>query len=230
MELAPNVNNIDRQLKLIQRKMDRSKRATNPNKFNDNGTIKQGNRDKWIFSNHYIKLKTLRKELYRKQTEIRKQDHCVLINKLLNLGNKFYVETMSYKRLQTRTNDTTINEKTGRINKKKRFGKSLANKAPSMFLTMLDNKLKYNNERLYKIDTAKCRASQYNHFSDEYNKKELRDRWNNSMDIQRDCYSVFFITESIVEIHVVPKNPTPLGVGVSDIIVMNILSSSILLN
>ncbi|MCC0633922.1 hypothetical protein KGF48_15920 [Clostridioides sp. ZZV15-6388] len=59
LELAPNVNNIYRQLKLIQRKMDRSKRATNPNKFNDNGTIKQGNRDKWIFSNHYIKLKTL---------------------------------------------------------------------------------------------------------------------------------------------------------------------------
>ncbi|HCQ6387240.1 TPA: RNA-guided endonuclease TnpB family protein [Clostridioides difficile] len=193
LELAPNVNNIDRQIKLIQRKMDRSKRATNLNKFNANGTIKQGNRDKWIFSNHYLKLKRLRKELYRKQAEIRKQDHYILINKLLNLGNKFYVETMSYKRLQTRVKDTTINEKTGRINKKKRFGKSLANKAPSMFLTMLDNKLKYNNERLYKIDTAKCRASQYNHFSDEYNKKELKDRWNNGMDIQRDCYSAFLI-------------------------------------
>ncbi|MCC0740886.1 transposase, partial [Clostridioides sp. ZZV14-5902] len=145
------------------------------------------------FSNHYIKLKTLRKELYRKQAEIRKQDHYVLINKLLNLGDKFYVETMSYKRLQTRAKDTTINEKTGRINKKKRFGKSLANKAPSMFLNMLDNKLKWSGEKLYKIDTAKCRASQYNHFSDEYNKKELKDRWNNGMDIQRDCYSAFLI-------------------------------------
>lgn len=193
LELAHNVNNIDRQLKLIQRKMDRSKRATNHNKFNDNGTIKQENKDKWIFSNHYIKLKTLRKELYRKQVEIRKQDHYVLINKLLNLGDKFYVETMSYKRLQARAKNTTINEKTGRINKKKRFGKSLTNKAPSMFLTMLDNKLKYNGEKLYKIDTAKCRASQYNHFLDEYNKKELKDRWNNGMNIQRDCYSAFLI-------------------------------------
>ncbi|MFL8710943.1 hypothetical protein Q3304_09255 [Clostridioides sp. GD02377] len=50
---------------------------------------------------------------------------------ILNLGNKFYVETMSYKRLQARLKNTTINEKTGRINKKKRFGKSLANKAPA---------------------------------------------------------------------------------------------------
>lgn len=193
LELAPNVNNIDREIKLIQRKMDRSKRATNPNKFNDNGTIKRGNRDKWIFSNHYIKLRSLGKELYRKQSEIRKQDHYILINELLNLGNKFYVETMNYKGLQTRAKNTTINEKTGKINKKKRFGKSLANKSPSMFLTMLDNKLKWNGERLYKIDTVKCKASQYNHFTDEYTKKELKDRWNNGIDIQRDCYSAFLI-------------------------------------
>jgi len=193
LELAPNVNNIDRQLKLIQRKMDRSRRATNPNKFNDNGTIKQGNRDKWIFSNHYNKLKSQRKELYRKQSEIRKQDHYKMINELLNLGNKFYVETMSYKGLQIRAKNTTVNEKTGKINKKKRLGKSLANKAPSMFLTMLDNKLKWNNEKLYKIDTTKCKASQYNHFTDEYSKKELKDRWNNDIDIQRDCYSAFLI-------------------------------------
>lgn len=193
LELAPNVNNIDRKLKLIQRKMDRSKRATNPNKFNDNGTIKQGNKDKWIFSNHYDKLKSLRKELYRKQSEIRKQDHYVLINELLNLGNKFYVETMNYKGLQAKVKNTTVNEKTGKINKKKRFGKSLANKAPSMFLTMLDNKLKWNNEMLYKIDTTRCKASQYNHFTDEYTRKELKDRWNNDIDIQRDCYSAFLI-------------------------------------
>lgn len=193
LELAPNVNNINREIKLIQRKIDRSKRATNPNKFNDNGTIKQGNRDKWVFSNHYNKLKSLRKELYRKQTEIRKQDHYILINELLNLGNKFYVETMNYKGLQARAKKTTVNEKTKKFNKKKRFGKSLANKSPSMFLTILDNKLKWNGEILYKIDTTKCKASQYNHFTNEYNKKELKDRWNNGIDIQRDCYSAFLI-------------------------------------
>ncbi|MCC0656246.1 Tn3 family transposase [Clostridioides sp. ES-S-0123-01] len=130
---------------------------------------------------------------YNAHYGIRKQDHYVLINKLLNLGDKLYVETMSYKRLQIRAKNTTINEKTGRISKKKCFGKSLANKAPSMFLIMLDNKLKYNGEKLYKIDTTKCKASQYNHFLDEYNKKELKDRWNKGMYIQRDCYSAFLI-------------------------------------
>ena len=193
LELAPNVNNIDREIKLIQRKMDRSKRSTNPNKYNDNGTIKKGNRDKWIYSNNYLKEKSKRKELYRKQSEIRKQDHYKMINELLLLGDKFYVETMNYKGLQKRSKNTTINEKTGRFNKKKRFGKSLANKSPSMFLTMLDNKLKWNGEKLYKIDTFKCKASQYNHFTDDYNKKELKDRWNNDIEIQRDMYSAFLI-------------------------------------
>lgn len=194
LELSPNMNNIDRKIKLIQRKMDRSRRSINLNKYNENGTIKQGNRDKWIYSNHYMKLKSERKELYRKQTEIRKQDHYKMINSLLILGDKFYVETMNYKGLQARSKSTTKN-KQGKYNKKKRFGKSLANKAPSMFLTMLDNKLKWNNEKLYKIDTIKVKASQYNHIEDKYIKKELKERWNyfDGFKIQRDLYSSFLI-------------------------------------
>jgi len=194
LELAPSINNIDREIKLLQRKMDRSKRAMNPNKFNENGTIKIGNKDKWTFSNNYIKLKSERKELYRKQVEIRKQEHYKMIGELLMLGDKFYVETMNYKGLQSRSKKTTKN-KDGKFNKKKRFGKSLANKAPSMFLTMLNNKLKWNNEKLYKIDTYKIKASQYNHFTGECNKKSLSERWNKfeNYKIQRDLYSSFLI-------------------------------------
>lgn len=194
LELSPNINNIDREIKLIQHKMDRSRRSMNLNKYNENGTINTKNRDKWIYSNHYMKLKSQRKELYRKQTEIRKQDHYKMINELLVLGDKFYVETMNYKGLQSRSKNTTKN-KQGKFNKKKRFGKSLANKAPSMFLTMLNNKLKWNGEKLYKIDTAKVKASQYNHIEDKYIKKELKERWNyfDNYKIQRDLYSSFLI-------------------------------------
>ena len=193
-ELAPNINNIEPYKKLLQRKMDRSKRSMNPNKFNENGTINIKNRDKWIFSNHYIKVKNELKELYRKQVKIRKQDHNILANKLLSLGNEFYVETMNYKGLQRRSKNTTVNSN-GKFNKKKRFGKSLANKAPSMFLTILDNKLKWNETRLFKIDTRSIKASQYNHISNKYVKKDLRERWNyfGEFKIQRDLYSSFLI-------------------------------------
>lgn len=44
-----------------------------------------------------------------------------------------YVEQMSYSGLQRRAKETTYDDK-GRAKKKKRFGKSLANKAPALFL------------------------------------------------------------------------------------------------
>ena len=206
LELAPNINKIDREVKLLQRKMDRSKRATNPNKYNDNGIINTKNKDKWVYSNHYIKLKNIRKELFRKQSALRKQSHNVLVNELLNLGDKFYVETMNYKGLQKRSKKTSKN-KNGKFNKKKRFGKSLANKAPSMFLTILDNKLKWNNTQLYKIDTTKVKASQYNHIEDEYIKKDLSERWNNfgEFRIQRDLYSAFLIMNVKVNLKEIDK-------------------------
>ena len=207
LELAPNINKIDREVKLLQKKMDRSRRATNPNKFNDNGTINIKNKDKWIYSNHYIKTKNIRKELFRKQSALRKQNHNILANEILNLGDRFYVETMNYKGLQKRSKKTTKN-KNGKYNKKKRFGKSLANKAPSMFLTILDNKLKWNNIQLYKIDTTKVKASQYNHISDEYVKKDLSERWNEfgEFKIQRDLYSAFLIRNVKDNLKVIDKD------------------------
>lgn len=201
-ELAPEINNIEKEKRLLQRKLDRSRRATNPNKYNENGTINIKNRGRWVYSNRYTKIKNKLKEIQRKQADIRKQSHNKLANYLLNLGNEFYVETMNFKGLQRRAKNTTINEKTGKFNKKRRFGKSIANKAPSMFLTILDNKLKWNGTQLYKINTFKVKASQYNHIEDIYVKKKLSERWNDfgRFKIQRDLYSAFIIQ------HVVGKD------------------------
>jgi hypothetical protein len=195
LELAPEINNIEKEKRVLQRKLDRSRRSTNSNKFNDNGTINTKDKSKWIKSNHYIKTQNELLELQRKQKEIRKQSHIKLANHILSLGNNIKVETMNYKGLQKRAKNTTINKKTGRINKKKRFGKSLANKAPSMFLTILNNKLKWIDKELKKIDTWNVKASQYNHIEDMFIKKELSERWNvfDGFSIQRDLYSSFLI-------------------------------------
>ena len=195
LELAPEIKNIKKEKRTLQRKLDRQRRANNPNKYNKDGTIKRKNKDKWNEPNKYIKTKNELREIQRKQASIRKQSHEKLANYILNLGDKIYVEDMNYKELQARVKETTINKKTGKYNKKKRFGKSLANKAPSMFLTILGNKLKYNGTQLYKIDTWSAKASQYNHVKNEYIKKDLSERWNNFGDykIQRDLYSAFLI-------------------------------------
>ena len=199
LELAPEIDNIDKEKRTLQRKLDRQRRSNNPNKCNEDGTIKRANKDKWRKSNRYIKTQNELREIQRKQADIRKQSHNKLANRIVSLGNEVYVETMNYKGLQKRSDKTTVNKKTGKINKKKRFGKSLANKAPSMFLTILDNKLKWHGKNLLKIDTFKIKASQYNHIKDEYIKKDLSERWNvfninnEEIKIQRDLYSAFII-------------------------------------
>ena len=196
LELADRVQNIENQKQKLLRKMDRSRRVTNPNNYNEDGTIKkQGNKKvEWIKSNHYIKYQNELKELYRKQADIRKYQHECLANYIISLGNKVYVEKMNFTGLQKRSKNTEKNDK-GKFKKKKRFGKSLANKAPSMLLTIIDRKLGYYGEKLIEINTLEAKASRFNHFDRRYTKKTISQRWDNfnGIRIQRDLYSAFLI-------------------------------------
>lgn len=196
LELADRVQNIEDEKRRILRYMDRSKRANNLDNYNENGTIKkQGNKKViWIKSNKYKKAQNKLKEMYRKQADIREYQHQLLSNYIISLGDIIKVEDMNYKGLQARAKKTEKNEK-GKYKKKKRFGKSLANKAPAKLLTLIDNKLKYWNMSLIKVDTREVKASQYNHLNGECNKKKLNDRWNNleGIKVQRDLYSAFLI-------------------------------------
>lgn len=196
LELADKVQNIENQKRLIQRKMDRSKRAMNPNNFNEDGTIKkQGNKKVvWNKSKHYIKHQNKIKELYRKQVDVRKYQHECLANYIISLGNNIFVEQMNFSGLQKRAKNTEKNDN-GKFKRKKRFGKSLANRAPAMLLTIIDRKLKCFDTRLFEINTYKAKASQFNHFDGTYKKKTLSQRWNDfdGIKIQRDIYSAFLI-------------------------------------
>ena len=196
LELADRVQNIENQKRKLLRKMDRSRRATNPFNYNEDGTVKkQGNKKViWNKSNHYIKYQNELRELYRKQADIRKYQHECLANYIISLGNKVYVEKMNYSGLQKRTENTEKNDK-GKFKCKKRFGKSLANKAPSMLLSIIDRKLKHFGEGLIEINTYEAKASQFNHFDKTYTKKTLSKRWNDfdGIKVQRDMYSAFLI-------------------------------------
>ncbi len=121
--------------------------------------------------------------------------HEKLANHILSLGSDVRVETMRFKSLQKRAKNTTLNKKNGKINRKKRFGKSIANHAPAMLLTIVDRKLGYKGSSIKKIDTYATKASQFNHLTGEYEKKHLSNRWNDFGDfrIQRDLYSAFLI-------------------------------------
>jgi len=194
LELAPEIETPYRTIKNLQRKLDRSRRANNPNKYKANGTFNPSNKEAWVKSKHYQEDQLKLQRIQGKLSSMRKQSHNQLANAVISQGTEVYVEEMSFKSLQKRAKKTTKNAK-GKINRKKRFGKSLANKAPALFLTILDNKLKYLGAELYRINTAVVKASQYNHVENNYIKKELNERWTmiGEDKIQRDLYSSFLI-------------------------------------
>lgn len=196
IELADRVQNIEQEKLLLQRKLDRSRRATNPENYKPDGTIKKGVKLTRNKSKRYRKIQHQLAMLQHRQADIRKRQHNELANYLLTLGDCFFVEDMDYRALTRKAKKTEISEKTGRYKRKKRFGKSIANKAPSMLIALLDQKCKsLNLEGVKKVDTA-VKASQYNHQTGECTAKELKERWNIMPDgekIQRDLYSAFLL-------------------------------------
>ena len=101
---------------------------------------------------------------------------------------------MNFKGLAKRSKKTEKNEK-GKFKRKKRFGKSILRKSPSMFLLILERKLGYFGKTLNKVDTWRVKASQYCHLDDSYKKKPLSKRWNDFAEckVQRDMYSAFLL-------------------------------------
>ena len=205
-ELADEVQNIENELRRINRAMDRSRRANNPQFFNENGEIirkdklpkellnRRGKR-LWHDSNNYKRLAERRRYLYFKQATLRKLQHRTMANEFLSYGDEFYIETMQFKGLAKRAKETKKSS-SGKNKSKKRFGKSIANKAPALFVKILSEKVVKNGGTFTKINTYKAKASQYNHLNHEYNKKKLSQRWNHMPDgkkIQRDLYSAFLI-------------------------------------
>lgn len=195
-ELAEGVGNIEREKRLLQRKLDRSRRATNPNNYNADGTIRRGVKLTKNKSNRYLAVQRELAYVYQRQAAMRKQNHIALANELLALGDTFFVEDMPWKGLAKKAKKTEISPKTGKYKRKKRFGKSLGNKAPATLIMILDNKLKsLGLDGVQKIPTT-ARASQYNHITQTYTQKTLSQRWNTMEDgtkIQRDLYSAFLL-------------------------------------
>ena len=65
-EFCEGLDMLEKEKRMILRKMDRSRRATNPSKYNADGTNKKGNKDKWIRSKRYWKQLFELKEICRK--------------------------------------------------------------------------------------------------------------------------------------------------------------------
>lgn len=192
-KLASKCDNIQKEITRLARKIDRSRRANNPQNFNEDGTIKRGVRLVWNDSKRYKALRKEMAELQRRQAAIRKQQHIDRANELLKEGDTFIVENNQISGWVRKAKETKVNEKTGKIQKKKRFGKSVANHAPAMFVTILENKVKSLGGEVVKVDTQNA-ASQYDFTNDSFEKHELKERsvtLSNGDIHQRDMLAAF---------------------------------------
>ena len=194
-KLADKCDDIEHDLWRINRKMDRSKRATNPDFFNEDKTYKKrekGERRKWTFSNRYKRLKLERRELYRKQAAIRKQQHIDMANALLSQGDEFIIENNPVDSWAKRAKKTKKG-KNGKIRCKRRFGKSIAHHAPAMFVSILQNKVRSLGGSFHKVE-IKNAATQFDFTNGEFTKHELNERTvtlSNGRTHQRDMLAAF---------------------------------------
>ena len=197
-EEANNLKHLERQLKILQRKMDRSRRSTNPDCFNSDGTYKKGTKIK-VKSRNYKKILKQFREINRKLSCIKKYEIGRDANIIRSLGDQIYGEHMNFQGLAKRSKNTTVNRNTGKINKKKRFGKSISNRCPGLMVSTLKNKF---GNGYHEVNTWEFKASQYNHITNTCIKKKLSQRiqeldYNGeTITIQRDLYSAFLLMNS----------------------------------
>lgn len=207
-ELAPKCKDYNKQIAKLQKQIDKSIRATNPNKFNDDGTYKKGNKEKFVYTKHCKHLKRKLRVLYRQKSAYTECMHNNLINRMLNGVCKVNIESMDYKALAKKTKSTekstktiSIKQKDGTIKeinkfkRKKRFGKSINDRSPGLFIKLLETRCNRYNINFNKINTKKVKASKYNHLTGSYEEHKLSERTKliGSSLVQRDLYSSYII-------------------------------------
>lgn len=207
-ELAPKAIRYEKKIQVLSQSMDRSRRISNPDKYNEDGTIKRSKHEPWRHSENYLKMSRMLKTLHRKRHAYIVGSHRQLCNKLLLDSKYFLVEKMQFQALQKRAKETKrqeavseVRQKNGGIKliqkfkRKKRFGKSISRRAPARFLLELKQKAEAVGGGYAEVDTKEFKASQYNHVTGNYEKISLsqREKQIGGRIIQRDLYSAFLI-------------------------------------
>ncbi len=177
-KFCANVPDLQKAIRRIQRAMDRSKRRSNPDNYQKNGTIKKaapGHRLQWVFTHGYLRLRARLKELHRILAAYRRAEHGKLANRIVAMGNTVMAEQLSYKAFQ------------------RMFGKSVRDRAPGEFMDHLRRKAESAGGEVIEFPTRTTKLSQTCH-CEAVVKKPLGQRWHDcpcGVCAQRDLYSAY---------------------------------------
>ncbi|MBI4747966.1 MAG: transposase, partial [Acidobacteria bacterium] len=119
--LSQELDRRQAEIRRLKRRLDRSRRATNPHNYSPNGTVKKG-RKQWKQSSRYRQTRQQLRDLERRKAAHRKSLHGRLANRIVRLGNQIHTEKVSYRGWQ------------------KQFGTSIQHHAPSALEGILTRK------------------------------------------------------------------------------------------
>src|SRR6266702_611324 len=127
----------EKEVRRLQRQMDRQRRAANPDNYDEKGRIKKQGQKKlhWKASRGYEKTRRRKAAKERKLAAHRKSLHGKKVHEIVAVGNRILLEKISYKAWQ------------------KRYGKSVGLRAPGMFVEMLRRTVASTGGTLHEVPT-----------------------------------------------------------------------------
>lgn len=195
LPLAPNLQNFDKEIRRLSRKLTRQRIANNPDNYNADGTIKKGKKI-WVNSKGYLKTKHKLADLKRKQAEYRKISHKELANAIIQMGDKFIIKQSNFEKLKEKS---TVDRKsaTGKNLSKKRAGKTINSHAPGFFIQQLLYKAEFQGKETQVITNKDFNPYEYNHVSKETieNKAHLKSINIDGFEVQKNLYAAFLVSQ-----------------------------------
>ena len=186
-ELKPDA----RAKRRLQHKLDRQRRANNPQNYDEKGRVKKHGKRRlsWKDSKGYLATRRRLANQERKLAAHRKSLHGRLVHEIVRAGNDIRTEKLSYRAWQ------------------KQYGKSVGLHAPGMLLDHLRRTVASTGGTLTEFPTRSTKLSQYCHGCGTYEKKSLSLRWHECScgigPVQRDLYSAWLAA------HLDPPDNTP---------------------
>ncbi len=174
-ELKPDA----RKKRRLERKLDRQRRANNPQNYDEKGRFEKRGKERltWKNSKGYLATRRRLANQERRLAAHRKSLHGRLAHEIVRAGNDIRIEKISYKGWQ------------------KRYGKSVGLRAPGMLIDHLRRTVAKTGGTLTEFPTRSTKLSQYCHGCKTYVKKPLSQRWHHCTcgvgPVQRDLYSAF---------------------------------------
>lgn len=201
LPFAENIPTFEREIKALQRQMQRSQRVANPYNYEPDFEAKRGRRTvkkkgkvkkgvrRWNKSKTYCKTAKKKRNLERRKAAYAKSQNRKLVNEILRHGKHIQTEKVSVKGWQ------------------KRHGKAISTKSPGYFQSELKRKAESAGGSFITFSTQSTALSQ-THLTGERIKKSLSERVHHDQTgivMQRDLFSAYlsrYVTDNLLAVQV----------------------------